>query len=70
MSDAEKRLYEIFVKIGLAARLEAQGKEHATLAIAQNMVDRGYPIEDIVSVTKLDPDKAKELYTAMCDSAH
>ena len=43
------------------ARGQAIGEERKALAIAQNMVSRGYPIEDIVSITSLDPEKVKKL---------
>ena len=40
----------------------AKGKESEALAIAQNMVDQGYPIEAVVSATKLETEKVKALF--------
>ena len=47
--------------IGEAAG-EARGKEREALAIAQNMVNLGFPLETVVSATMLDPEKVKTMY--------
>ena len=62
MSNAAKSLDEVFERTGLAARWEARAEERKTLDIAQNMAKKGYPFEEIVSITNLDPEKVKELY--------
>ena len=72
MSNAARSLDEVFERTGLAARWEARGKamgkESEALAIAKNMVSSGFPLETVVSMTKLDPEKVKELYQASEDS--
>jgi hypothetical protein len=44
------------------ARGEARGNEKKALAIAQNMINLGFPMESIISATELDPEKVKALY--------
>ena len=70
----ELTLDQVFIETGYAARWEARGeakgiteglakgKESEALAIAQNMINLGYPIEATISVTNLDPEKVRELY--------
>ena len=75
MSNAAQSLDEVFERTGFAARWEvrgeARGEERKALAIAQNMVNLGLPLETIVSATSLDPEKVKKLYQAMSSvSAH
>ena len=53
-----KSLDEVFIRTGLVARWE----ELKALDIAKNMLNLGIPIETIISATKLDPEKVKELY--------
>ena len=65
---------EVFIKSGLAARWEAMGeargeargvalgKEKEATAIAKNMIGLDLPFETVVSATKLDPEKVRELY--------
>ena len=53
---------EVAVEKGLNAKWEARGEERKALAIAKKMVECNYPLEDIVSVTKLDSEKVMELY--------
>ena len=62
MSDAVKSLDDVFEKTGMAARWEAKAEARTALDIAQNMVNSGFPLETVVSMTKLDPEKVKELY--------
>ena len=58
MSNAAVSLDEVLERTGAYARAE----ERNTLAIAQKMVNLGYPPEAIVSVTGLDSEKVKELF--------
>jgi hypothetical protein len=57
---------QILEKTGLTAELEARGKAEGkaeeAVAIAQNMVNMGLPIETVVSATRLEPEKVKALY--------
>ena len=57
---------EVMEKSGLAARLEekyrAKGRAEEAFDIAQNMVNLGFPIETVISATRLDPEKVKVLY--------
>jgi len=62
MSDAAKSLDEVFERTGMAARWEAKAEERNSLAIAQNMVNADFPMETVISMTKLDPEKVKVLY--------
>ena len=64
MSNTALTLDEIFEEAGLVARWEARGEERKALDIAQNMINFGLPMETVISVTKLDPEKVKELYKA------
>ena len=57
MSTAAKSLDEVLERTGLAAKWEARER----LAIAKNMINLGLPLETIVSATKLEPEKVKEL---------
>jgi len=55
-------LEEAFVEYGYMAKWEAQTEGRKSRDIARNMIGRGYPFEDIVSITELDPEKVRELY--------
>jgi len=46
----------------LEAKLAAQTKAKERFSIAQNMMRLGYPFEEVVSITELDPEKVRELY--------
>jgi len=61
MSAAAKSLDEVFERTGLAAKWEARGEAKGRYDIAQQMVHSGFPAETVVSITKLDPEKVKEL---------
>ena len=58
MSSPAKSLEEVMERTGFTARVE----ERNTLAIAQNMINLGYPVEAIASATKLDIKRVKELH--------
>ena len=66
MSNAALSLDDVFERTGLAAkweaRAEAKGKEQEAKNIAKNMVNAGFPLETVVSMTNLDPEKVKELF--------
>ena len=66
MSNDTLTLDEVFESTGMAARweakAEARAKDREALAIAQNMVNSGFPIETVVSMTMLDPERVKPLY--------
>jgi len=55
-------LEEAFVEYGYMAKWEAQTEERNSLNIARNMIGRGYPFEEVVSITELAPEKVRELY--------
>ena len=40
----------------------ARAEERRALAIAENMINLGLPLETIIAATKLDPEKVKALY--------
>ena len=44
--------------------MEAKTKVKERFSIAQNMIGRGYPFEEVVSFTELDPEKVRELYAS------
>jgi len=68
MSNAAKSLDEVLERTGLVARwearAEARGRQNEALDIAKNMVSSGFPLETVISMTKLDPEKVKGLYQA------
>jgi len=41
---------------------KAEGEEQKALAIAQNLIDLGLPIETVITATGLDPEKVKTMY--------
>ena len=47
------------------ARGEAVGKEKEAISIARKMVSSGFPLETVVSITELDPEKVRELYNGV-----
>jgi len=57
MSSAAKSLEEVLVRTGITAR----EKERNSLEIAQNLINLGYPLEDIASATRIDIEKVKDL---------
>ena len=66
MSSTATCLEDVLIETGMMARAEARGEtrgaERTAFAIAENMVKLGLPLETIVAVTKLDPEKVKALY--------
>ena len=66
MKKSDLTIEQVFENVGWTAkweaRGEARGKENEAFAIAQKMVNQGYPIEMIISITELDPEKVKALY--------
>jgi len=74
MTDSLSSLVNFLEEIGISAAWEAKGvaigeargearvKENEALAIAQNMLNQGYPIEAVISATMLDPEKVNALY--------
>ena len=44
------------------AKWKAIGKEQKAIDVAKKMVSSGFPIEMVVSMTELDPEKVKTLY--------
>ena len=54
-------LEEAFVEYGYMAKWEANTKAKERFSIARNMIGRGYPFEEVVSITELDPEKVREL---------
>jgi len=43
---------------------DAETRANERFNIAQNMIGRGYPFEEVVSLTELDPEKVRKLYAA------
>ena len=58
MSSAAKTLDEVLERTGLIAEWE----ERQSLKIARNMVNSGFPIETVISMTELEPEKVKALF--------
>jgi|GEM_PF-2450778 len=61
-------LEEAFVEYGYMAKWEAQTEERNSRNIAKNLIRLGLPFETIVSATKLDPEKVRELYASANDT--
>ena len=57
MMNSTLALDEVFIRTGMAARWEAR----KALSIAQNMINLGFPIETVISVTNLDPEEVESL---------
>ena len=53
---------QLLKQAGWIAKWEAVGEERKALAIAQNMINLGIPLETVVSTTQLDLKKIKALY--------
>jgi len=66
MSSTVASLEDVLIETGMMARAEARGQaegaERASLAIAENLVNLGLPLETVVAATKLDPEKVKAMY--------
>jgi len=70
MTDSLSSVTNFLEEIGISAKWEAKGeargearaKENEALAIAQKMVNSGFPLETVVSITELDPEKVRALY--------
>jgi len=78
MGNTAKSLDEVFIRTGLAAKWEARGKaqgmaigeergvakgeERNAIKVARKMVNSGFPLDTVVSMTELDPEKVKALY--------
>ena len=58
MSKDTVTLEEVLERTGFNARAE----ERKSLKIAQKMVDSGFPLETVCSMTELEPEKVKALY--------
>jgi predicted transposase YdaD len=50
------------------ARWEAEGRTEGALAIAQNMVNLGLPLETVVSATQLKPEQVQGMYQLAVNS--
>ena len=55
------QLRELRGRNSLSKRIWARAEERKALDIAQNMANSGFPIETIVAMTKLDPEKVKAM---------
>ena len=66
MSKPAVSLEEVLERTGVPARAEARGKAEGkateALTIAQNLANLGIPFENVVSATRLDPEKVKAMY--------
>ena len=61
LSSPATSLEDVLERTGVVARWEAKFGERKALDIAQNMINMGFPIETIISVTSLDEEKVKAL---------
>ena len=62
MSKKAMSLDEVFESTGLAARWEARTEARVAVEVAQRMINQGYPIEAVASISQLDLEKVKALY--------
>jgi len=62
MNEPAKSLDEVLVRSGLVARVESKTRESTTLDIAQKMVNSGFSLETITSITELESEKVKSLF--------
>ena len=62
MNKPAKSLDEVLVRSGFVARVESRTRESTTIDIAKNLVKLGLPLETIITATKLESEKVKELY--------
>jgi hypothetical protein len=70
MSNAALTLEKVLEDAGWIARWEARGKvegtaegeERKAISVAQKLIARGLPPEDVADITLLDPEKVKTLY--------
>jgi len=62
MSDVPLEIVQVLEEVGWTARWEARGRTEGALAIAQNMVNLGFPLETVVSATQLKPEQVQIMY--------
>ena len=66
MGKGSKTLEQVLEEAGWLARWEARGESRGrtegALAIAQNMVNLGLPLETVVSATQLKPEQVQGMY--------
>ena len=70
MSNRSKTLEQVLEEAGWLAKWEArgesrgrtEGRTEGALAIAQNMVNLGLPLETVVSATQLKPEQVRTMY--------
>ena len=62
MSSSAKTLDEVLERTGLIAEWESRGEERKSLKIARNMINSGFPLETVVSMTELEYEKVKALF--------
>ena len=58
MSSTTLTLEEILEEVGFYARAE----ERHSLKIAKKMIESGFPLETVISMTELEPEKVKGLF--------
>ena len=71
MRNNQLTLDEVLENVGLKAKWEARaeargvalGKEEEATVIAKKMLYSGFPLETVVSITELDPEKVRGLYS-------
>jgi predicted transposase YdaD len=62
MGEMPVELEQVLEETGWLARWEARGRTEGALAIAQNMVNLGLPLETVVSATQLKPEQVRIMY--------
>ena len=62
MSGSTVTLEKVLEDAGLTEKWEARGEERKAVDIARNLINLGFPLETVVSATRLDSEKVKALY--------
>ena len=61
MGKSATTIEEVLERTGFNARAEKRAEERNSLKIAQKMIDSGFPLETVSSMTELEPEKIKAL---------
>ena len=55
-------IVELLEEMGALDEMKAKDEKRRDMEIAKRLLDKGYPIDEIVSITDLEPEKVRELY--------
>jgi predicted transposase YdaD len=65
MSDGTLTLDDVLDEIGWTTRWEEKGEEAKAIKIAQNLLKKGWSVEETAQTAELDLDTVKSLYTVI-----